>query len=67
MILLCNSHSNLINITLFPYQPPYRCAIPDSFAGMFDMSSVFSCPTLFSMPHFYLGDDRIVASSGGEA
>lgn len=29
------------------------------------MSSVFSCPTLFSMPHFYLGDDRIVASSGG--
>ncbi|RMZ54053.1 hypothetical protein APUTEX25_002630 [Auxenochlorella protothecoides] len=41
-----------------------RCLIPDEFEGVFDLSAVFSCPTLFSFPHFYLADERIVNSTG---
>lgn len=47
-----------------PSHTPPRCVLPEEYSGIFDMSSLYSCPTLFSFPHFYLADERIVNSTG---
>lgn len=47
-----------------PPPAPPRCVLPEEYSGIFDMTAMYSCPTLFSFPHFYLSDDRIVNSTG---
>ena len=41
-----------------------RCAIPDTFQGIWDMSAMLACPTIYTFPHFLGAGDFVVNSTG---
>lgn len=41
-----------------------RCAVPESFQGMWDMSSMLACPTIYTFPRFLGAGDFVVNSTG---
>ncbi|KAG7670845.1 hypothetical protein KSW81_004278 [Nannochloris sp. 'desiccata'] len=41
-----------------------RCANPEAFQGMWDMSKLLACPTIYTFPHF-LGSGEVVVESTG--
>ena len=42
-----------------------RCASPDLFKGMWDMSTTLACPTIYTLPRF-LNTDQFIVNSTGE-
>jgi CD36 family len=41
-----------------------RCANPEAFKGMWEMSEMLACPTIYTFPHF-LGSGEVVVESTG--
>jgi len=41
-----------------------RCSSPDLLDGIWDMSSVYSCPIVFSLPHFFNASQAVLAGTG---
>lgn len=41
-----------------------RCANPEAFQGMWDMSKLLACPTIYTFPHF-LGSGEVLIESTG--
>jgi len=44
-----------------------RCAVPDAFTGMWDMSGILVCPTIYTHAHFYGAGEEVVATTGVES
>jgi hypothetical protein len=61
--------SSALGTTLAPYYENAdvyrdRCANPEAFQGMWDMSAMLACPTIYTFPHF-LGSGELVVESTG--
>jgi hypothetical protein len=61
--------SSALGSTLAPYydtEDVYRdrCANPEAFQGMWDMSKMLACPTIYTFPHFLDSGEVVVESTG---
>ena len=60
-----------LHTTLAPYfsEPDVyreRCATPELFQGIWDMSGLLACPTIYTMGHFLGADPMVINSTGND-